>query len=840
MFSHSVWIVGMSRSGKTARLVEQFARWMQDENHDQESFYTKRPTIKNSDRLPKRLYSHRTEGAVLILAANDDNRRELADKIVMATTGKYPVRCKTPLGFFQDEVILFWPLLVQSLKLKAQFPVRLRPETEQELATRLWRPYINEEILRRAGTNEYRLVRRILDLLQLAASSGTAVEDIGKVLATALAPEDSDTNLESVEPEFFSSLLLDWRNWCLERGLLSYGIIIELYNQYLLTDPHYQQRLTQRYQGILADDVQDYPAVARHLFELLLNNGAVGAFTYNPDGIVRLGLGADPDYMQELAGYCQQETLTASFGDSLADRLTTPMVEIITQPLALLSLPEVVQSIQATSRAQLLRQTAEVIVQAIKQGQVEPEQIAVIAPGLDAIARYTLTEILTKQNIPVKSLNDQRPLIASPIIRALLTVLALVYPGLGRLVDRDAVAEMLVMLSRGDASRGAFADAFADAETRRGEDAETRRGEDAENTFDEFPASASPHVSASSSAPASASPHVSASSSVPASASPRVPASSSAPASASPRVSASSSAPTIDPVRAGLIADYCFQPHPERPNLLPVTAFDRWDRLGYAATTAYNEIVKWLEEQRSQQELRLIPSPISLLDRAIQRFLWDGTNLAYDQLAALRELLETAQHYWEIDTRLRQIPQSEDAGTLGLADTGNSSKILSASPRLPLPVSSSVPSPQATIAEFIQLLQRGTITANPYPMRPMGTAAKAVTLATIFQYRSSRRSHDWHFWLDASSPLWAKGGAATLFGAPFFLRDRLGEAWTAEDEQLAEEQRLRRILADLLSRVSNRVYLCHSDLAVNGQEQLGPLLPLVHACVSVVADGVGV
>ncbi|MER3587911.1 MAG: hypothetical protein C4322_06200, partial [Mastigocladus sp. ERB_26_1] len=75
-----------------------------------------------------------------------------------------------------------------------------------------------------------------------------------------------------------------------------------------------------------------------------------------------------------------------------------------TEPMTLLSLPEVVQSIQATSRAQLLRQTAEVIVQAIKQGQVEPDQVAVIAPGLDAIARYTLTEILTKQGIAVESL----------------------------------------------------------------------------------------------------------------------------------------------------------------------------------------------------------------------------------------------------------------------------------------------------------------------------------------------------------------------------------------------------------------------------------------------------
>ncbi|PLZ97146.1 hypothetical protein CEN50_15900 [Fischerella thermalis CCMEE 5268] len=742
VFSHSVWIVGMSRSGKTARLVEQFARWRQDEKYDQESFYTKKSRVKSSDRLSKALYPSKKEGTVLILAANEDNRRELADRIVAATRGQYPVRCKTPLGFFQDEVILFWPLLVQYLKLKAQFPVRLRPETEQELATRLWRPRLDEEILRRAGTNEYRLVRRILDLLQLAAYSGTSVEDIGRILALALAPEDNVTNLE---PEFLSALLLDWRNWCLERGLLSYGIITELYNQYLLTDSNYQQRLRQRYQGILADDVQDYPAVARHLFELLLDDGAVGAFTYNPDGVVRLGLGADPNYMQELAAYCQQETLTDSPHNSLAERLTTPMLAILTEPMTLLSLPEVVQSIQATSRAQLLRQTAEVIAQAIKQGEVEPDQVAVIAPGLDEIARYTLTEILTKQGIAVESLNHQRPLIASPVIRALLTVLALVYPGLGRLVDRDAVAEMLVVLSRGDGEKDFI-----------------------------LP----PHH-------------------------PTTPA---------------SHQPKIDPVRAGLIADYCFQPHPENPNLLPVTSFDRWDRLGYAATTAYSEILKWLEEQRSQQELRLIPSPISLLDRAIQRFLWDGSNLAYDQLAALRELLETAQHYWEIDTRLRQIPQAEEAGK------NKTSRL-----------TSTASSPQATIAEFIQLLQRGTITANPYPISPMGTAAKAVTLATIFQYRSSRRSHRWHFWLDASSPLWAKGGAATLFGAPFFLRERLGEPWTAEDEQLAEEQRLRRILADLLSRVSERVYLCHSHLAVNGQEQLGPLLPLVNACVSVVS-----
>ncbi|MBD2250464.1 recombinase family protein [Nostoc parmelioides] len=739
MLSHSIWIVGSSRSGKTTRLVRQFCDWVQHDNQVHELFYTKKSKLKASTSLSLSWGIQQAKPGVLVLSANDDNRRDLGDKIVTNTQGKYPIRVKTPLGFFQDDIILFWPLLIELLNLKAQFPVRLRPETEQELATKLWRSHLDEEILRRAGVNEYRFVRRILDLMQLAAYSGIPCENIAQVLQTGL--EDNNVNSE---PEFLASLLLDWRNWCLERGLLTYGIITELYSQHLLNHEHYQQHLAKRYQAVLADDVDEYPGVVRKLFELLLDQGAIAAFSYNPDGGVRLGLGADPEYMAGLARRCQIETLIGLATTSLAARLATPMIESLSEPMMLSSgLPPMVQSIQTTSRAQLLRQTSEVIVNAIKSGEVQPEQLAIIAPGLDAIARYTLTEILTKQNIPVESLNDQRPLISSPPIRALLTMLALVYPGLGRLVDRDAVAEMLVVLSR------------------KPEPPETLT---------------------------------------------------TPPNPQSPIPSSQSPLPTkIDPVRAGLIADYCFVPHPDHPNLLPVTSFERWDRIGYAATTAYSEILQWLEEQRSQQELRLIPSPISLLDRAIQRFLWNGSNLPYDQLAALRELLETAQHYWEIDTRLRQ--------SKGVGETGKE-LITQDSP---------VNTP---IVEFIQLLRRGTITANPYPLRPIGSVKKAVTIATIFQYRSSRRFHQWHFWLDAGSPLWAKGGAATLFGAPLFLQDRLGQPWTAEDEKLAEQTRLERILTDLLSRVSQKIYLCHSDLAVNGQEQLGPLLPLVHASVS--------
>ena len=727
MLFDSIWITGPTRSGKTTRLVTEFCRWVEggESLHSGGKMY----------RSQKRGRS-KSAPTILVFAANDDNRRHLADQLAIAVQGRYPVLSKTPLGFFQDEVMLFWPLLIQQLNLRAQFPLRLRPETEQELATRLWRPGLDMGTQQMAGVNEYRFVRRLLDLLLLAATSGTPPEEIPSLLQQGLPSQGlGETVLPADEiPAFWvdwGNWLLNWRQWCLERGLLSYGIIGELYWRYLLPNSTYQQQLKHRYQAVLADDVDDYPAIARDLFDFLLNQGLVGAFTFNSTGSIRLGLNADPSYLAGLAGRCRIETLNQIPETSLAATLGEPIVQLVNEPGFLAGLPTSVQSIQTTSRAELLRKTAEVIIAAIKEQNVPPQEIAVIAPGLDAIARYSLTEILARQGIPVEALNDQRPLNSSPVIRALLTLLALVYPSLGRLVDRDAVAEMLVVLSRRQDQQ----------------EAEAQPPEDSRLSHD------------------------------------------------------------IDPVRAGLLADYCYAPDPEHPRLLPVTAFPRWDRLGHRATETYEKILQWLEKQRSQQEQRLLPSAIALLDRAIQEFLWNGSHLPYDQLSALRELMETAQHFWEVDARLRQSEQIDTP-------------------------------PHTTIAQFIVLLRKGTITANPYPVRRLDPTSRAVTLATIFQYRAARRSHRWQFWLDAGSHLWSKGGAATLFAAPLFLKDWSGYPWTEADSQNADQQRLQRILQDLLGRVGERVYLCHSDLAVNGQEQTGALLPLLNASIPISSEPV--
>ena len=219
--------------------------------------------------------------------------------------------------------------------------------------------------------------------------------------------------------------------------------------------------------------------------------------------------------------------------------------------------------------------------------------------------------------------------------------------------------------------------------------------------------------------------------------------------------------------------------------------------MGHQAVSAYQKITAWIEEHKQRQQQQSFLTPTILLSEAIAYFL-TSSSLTSDRLAILRELMETAQHFWEVDRRLRANEPSFQTQT-------------------------------ATVAQFIQLLRRGTITANPRPLRQFSPQPDAITLATVFQYRSLRSSHRWQFWLDASSPLWSQGGAATLFAAPLFLRQWNGKTWMPENEYEQDRERLERILRDVMARATDKIFLCHSDLGVNGTEQAGALLPLVHA-----------
>ncbi len=700
------WLSGKSCSGKTTRLVQQIQR-----------HYT---AINAHPALGKTPASPKLPQSMLVLAANNHNQRELADAIQAALDGDGRFVSKTPLGFMADEVELFFPIICDTLNLQSEFPLRLRPELEQKYATELWEDTLESWDLNLSGRSLSRLIRRLLDLLQLAGAAGVEPDKIGDRLTAGQLSLLSGTivygqdDLLATLTEEATELLISWRNWCLERGFLTYGIIYELYWRHLLPNPSYKKQLFQRFDSIWADDVHDYPAIAKDLCELFLDANYPAMFTANPDGQTRLGLNADPNYLATLATKCQQIDLEST--DGLASTLGKILAEQLAQPQFSTSLPTTIQSIQSLSRASLLEKVIIEIQRLIKDEGVAPEEIAIIAPGLDEVARYTLIQSLGESGIAVEPLSEQRPIYSSPWGRSPITLLALLYPHCGRLLQTSEVAELLIMLSQ--------------------------------TTAGEYP---------------------------------------------------------IDPVRAGLLVDYCYQPDPDHPQLLSANTMPRGDRLGYQVTTAYEDIRRWLNEQKS----KLDPSPLGVLttlDEAIRYFFLDRLDLSYEQLATLRELTETCQHFYAGDRRL----QNHQAETT---------------------------TPESRVPELIQLLQLDLISTNPRPQFAFNRNKKpTVTLATIFQYRSAKLRHRYQFWLDAGARLWEQGGAATLFGYGVFQKDSDGEPWSIAAETSQNQQRLQRIVQDLVGRCRDKIYLCHSDLSITGNEQMGPLMPLLQSAQELIID----
>lgn len=692
------WLEGATGSGKTAWLLDQIGA----------------AAAPRSD-LGRPLDLGQS---YLVFAANGDNRLRLAARLA-DRAAEISIVTTTPNGFIQDEVTLFWPLLVNSLGLLPQFPLRLRPENEQELTTGLWQEKLLDGTMTVEGWREAQTVRRALDFLQMAAAAGIPAEDLPVLLPEGIPPGFAPASVWQAIGE----AVVDWRDWCLERSLLTYGVMTELYWRHLLPQPLYQEKLLTRYGGVFADDLDEYPAIAAEWLQLFIDQSRPVALTWNTYGKGRLGMGADPDTLeQRLKPRCQVIQRPDSAADSLGDRWGDQVVQWVMDPSTLPEPLPCFQTLETVSRGELLRQTAERVIEVVSSGQAAPHEVAIIGPGLDAIARYTLAEILTSRGLPVASLNDQRPVIHSPLVRALLTLLTFVYPGLGQLADAETVAEMLLVLSQ------------------------------------------QPQA---------------------------------------PEVGPWFETVQIDPVRAELLVDHCFQPSLEQPELLPVERFDRWDRLGYKATEAYARLREWIDQQRQQRQRRLTPGVVNVLDRAIQTFFWGGSHLPPDQLSALRELMETAQQYWAIEDRLRQLPPALGTAPAYLY--------------------------KPALERFILLLRQGTVTADPYPVESADPSQRVITIATVYQYRLQRLRHRWHFWIDAGSLRWLGGTEDLLFGHPIFLGTYRGRPWQVEDLETLHRDRPERILRDLLGRVTEQVVLCHSELAVSGQEQVGPLLTLVNA-----------
>ena len=207
------WVTGSVQSGKTTALIAQLNQWSSERCAALPPLGAQEKSLSEVNGQP-----------FLVFAANADNRGVLMGHIAEQIKGRSTITSTTPLAFFESEVQLFWPLVIQQLELRGYFPFRLRPETEQALAFRLWGTESMAKLRQFEGVSADRWVRRILDLIQLAASSGTSLTEI----AALTQSESTALTLPPPIAELIQRMALQWRDWCLNHGVLTYGLITDL------------------------------------------------------------------------------------------------------------------------------------------------------------------------------------------------------------------------------------------------------------------------------------------------------------------------------------------------------------------------------------------------------------------------------------------------------------------------------------------------------------------------------------------------------------------------------------------------------------------------------------
>jgi hypothetical protein len=245
----------------------------------------------------------------------------------------------------------------------------------------------------------------------------------------------------------------------------------------------------------------------------------------------------------------------------------------------------------------------------------------------------------------------------------------------------------------------------------------------------------------------------------------------------------------MDWVRARLLTDIVYRTPQGRPNL---SAFSRLNgeaqgRVTFLLGGRYSDLVNWLDRYAQEPPLYLDHLFSKLFDELLARPGF-GFHNNYDAATAAAMLVESV-------FKFRQVLTVDNVDEVG--------------------------------KRYVRLVNSGVLAAQ-YVSAPAEAEGEAVFVGPAYSFLTANEVVDYQFWLNANSPSWGRRLYQPLTH-PFVLtrhwpKNRL---WTEEDEYLAGQEMLSRVLTGLLRRCRTKAYMVMSDLNARGREERGPLLKWV-------------
>jgi len=350
-------------------------------------------------------------------------------------------------GLAQRMVDLFWPAVAE----KAGFsrpevsPTFLNLETSQYYMAHIVRPLLSEGLFGSVTIDRSRIYSQIIDNLNKSAVVGFPNQEIGERLKSAWSGEPGQSRVYE-DAQTCASL---FRDYCLKYNLLDFSLQIEVFWHHLWRSQACKEYLTNSYQHLIIDNVEEDVPVTHDLLSEWLALVESCMVIYDSEAGYRRFLGADPIGAHRLIKYCSE---TYIFKDSY---VTSPEIQSLATHLknSLLRTPTAIPGIDPrpalthethTYYPQMLDWITNEIVALINDEGVSPKDIVVLAPFLSDSLRFSIVNRLENKHIPVKTHRPSRSLREEPATFCLLTLASIAHPEWGSIPTKFDIARSLM------------------------------------------------------------------------------------------------------------------------------------------------------------------------------------------------------------------------------------------------------------------------------------------------------------------------------------------------------------------------------------------------------------
>jgi len=243
-----------------------------------------------------------------------------------------------------------------------------------------------------------------------------------------------------------------------------------------------------------------------------------------------------------------------------------------------------------------------------------------------------------------------------------------------------------------------------------------------------------------------------------------------------------------DLVRSAVLASVVYESVADGVGLKPFesAASEARDRITYRAGETYEALRVWLEEYQQEEDL-----PVDLFfSRLFGELLSQpGFGFHKDVPAGMQvaSLVESAQKF-----------RRAVAEAFGDKD-------------------------EAVGKAYVEMVQEGVVSAF-YSMN-WADPSTCVLIAPAHTFLLRNRTYAHQLWLDVGSPAWHRRIHQPLTNPYVLSRDwNTQDEWSSAWESKFETERLTCMVAGLIRRCTDSVYLFNSELSAHGQEQTGDLL----------------